>query len=95
MLSILKVYPNPGPDRNGQITFEYSLLTPVDTLTLDIYTPNGALIYTQSEDTANQGNKLFWDTNGLKLASGVYVYVLKVGVGGRTEAKAGKIAILK
>jgi len=95
ILSILKVYPNPGPDKNGLITFEYTLQTLVDRLTLDIYTPNGTLIYTKSEDVVSRNDKLYWDINGLKLASGVYIYALKTKVDGKTEIKTGKIAILR
>jgi hypothetical protein len=94
-LSISRIYPNPGPDRNGQITFEYVLLESVDKLTLDIYTLKGTLIHTQNGDNINPKDKLYWDTNGLKLASGVYIYVLKTELKGKTEVKTGKIAILK
>jgi immune inhibitor A len=94
-LSISRIYPNPGPDKNGQITFEYVLLEPVDRLTLDIYTLKGTLIHTQNGDNINPKDKLYWDTNGLKLASGVYIYVLKTELKGKTEVKTGKIAILK
>jgi M6 family metalloprotease-like protein len=95
MISLLKVYPNPGPDINNRITFGYRLLEPVDKLTLDIYTQNGVLIYTQSIDTVSRSGKIEWDTGGLKLSSGVYIYVLKIETDGKTEAKTGKIAILK
>jgi hypothetical protein len=94
-LSISKIYPNPGPDKNGQITFEYVLLESVDKLTLDIYTLNGILIHTQNGDNIDLEDKLYWDTNGLKLASGVYIYVLKTELNGKTGVKTGKIAILK
>jgi len=94
MISFLKVYPNPGPDINNKITFEYRLLEPMNKLTLDIYTQNGVLIYTQSMDTVSRSSKIDWDTSGSKLSSGVYVYVLKIETDGKTEAKTGKIAIL-
>jgi hypothetical protein len=95
MFSISRVYPNPVSDKNKHVFFEYKLLSPVDRLTLDVYTPNGKLIHTQTGNVENRNNKIDWDTSNLELASGVYVYVLKTEAEGKTETKTGKIAILK
>jgi immune inhibitor A len=94
MISILKIYPNPGPDPKGRINFEYKLIVPVDNIMLEIYTINGTLVHTHSIDTLSRNNELYWDV-GSDIANGVYIYVLKTEFSGKTETKIGKIAVLK
>jgi immune inhibitor A len=91
MISISKIYPNPG---KGRINFDISIIVPVDNITLEIYTINGALVHTHSIDTLSRSNALYWDI-GSDIASGVYIYVLKTEFDGKTEVKTGKIAVLK
>lgn len=92
MISILKIYPNPGPDPKGRINFEYKLVVPVDQITLEIYTINGALVHTHSIDTLSRSNELYWDI-GSDIANGVYIYVLRTEFDGKKEVKTGKIAV--
>jgi M6 family metalloprotease-like protein len=96
-IAISRVYPNPGPGEKDTIWFDYKLLDPVERITLDIYTPTGTLVYTHSESTVSRTGRFSWDArtnSGRRVASGIYVYVLKADLNGETNAKTGKIAVI-
>jgi M6 family metalloprotease-like protein len=94
MINITKIYPNPGPDSNGRIFFEYSLLAPIDKLTLTLYSLNGMSVYSHSNEVVTPNDKISLDINNIGLASGVYIYVITTEFEGKTGVKIGKIAIL-
>ena len=92
-----KVYPNPGPGSKDGIWFDYKLLASVEKLTLDIYTLTGTLVHTQSTLSLKRTGQFFWNAmteTGESVASGVYIYVMKAELNGKTDAKTGKIAII-
>ncbi len=100
IIAASKVYPNPGPGRDGVILFDYKLLPATDAieLTLDIYTPTGNRVYTYSSESNVDGvGQLTWEAvtdTGEKIASGVYIYVLKAKMNGDVDTKVGKIALV-
>ena len=96
-IAVSRVYPNPGPGGKDAIWFDYKLLAQVEKITLDIYTPAGALIYTHSTPVVSRIGRLSWNarTNaGERIASGIYIYVLKTYLNGETDTKTGKIAVI-
>lgn len=95
MISVTKVYPNPGPDSAGNIIFEYKILAPIDRLTFDLYTINGVSVYNYSVDLIKPNNTISLNINDIGLASGVYVYSIKTELQDKTEVKIGKIAIIR
>jgi M6 family metalloprotease-like protein len=95
MIALSKVYPNPGGEDG--VWFDYKLLAAVESITLDIYTPTGTLIYTHSTPAVSITGRLFWDAKtdtGERIASGIYIYILKAYLNGETDTKIGKIAIV-
>jgi hypothetical protein len=97
MIAVSNAYPNPGPGSEDGIWFDYKLLAAVESITLDIYTPTGTPIYTHSAPTVSRTGRLFWNAKtdtGEKIASGIYIYVLKAHLNGETDTKTGKIAIV-
>ncbi len=95
MIVISKIYPNPGPGTDGLIYFDYKLLVSVERITLEIYTINGELIHKHVNDFVTHSSTLSWDIgkNG-KIASGVYIYVIKTELNGKIDKKTGKLAVL-
>ena len=95
MIAVSKVYPNPGGEDG--VWFDYKLLAAVESITLDIYTPTGTLIYTDGTPAVSRTGRLFWDamtSAGERIASGIYIYILKAHLNGETDTKIGKIAIV-
>ncbi|OGH59940.1 MAG: hypothetical protein A3G34_05830 [Candidatus Lindowbacteria bacterium RIFCSPLOWO2_12_FULL_62_27] len=88
------VYPNPGPDAAGNVTFKYNLQAAGE-VTLKIYDVGGRLIKELRETGVPGSNTtLQWDgtnRNGQKAGSGVYIYILE-GAGGR---RIDKLAIIR
>jgi hypothetical protein len=75
------VYPNPGPDAAGVMTFKYNLPAPGD-VSLKIFDVGGKLVKELAATGAAGSNNLTWDTtnkHGQKLGSGVYIYILQSG----------------
>jgi len=96
-IAISRVYPNPGPAGKESIWFDYKLLDSVEILTLEIYTLSGTLIYTHSTSDTDRTGKLSWDArtdSGMRVASGIYIYILKADLNGKTDARTGKIAVV-
>jgi len=97
IIAVSKVYPNPGPGGKETIWFDLKLLSPVEILTLEIYTVFGDLVYTDSMFSINRTGRFSWDARaetGERVASGIYVYVLKAELNGETDVETGKIAIV-
>ena len=97
MISVSKVYPNPGPGSEGRIWFEYKLLVPVRSITLDIYTTSGTLIYTHNTTDVSGTGQIVWEPitdAGQKVASGIYIYALKTNLNGQADTKTGKVAVI-
>ncbi|MFC1714253.1 M6 family metalloprotease domain-containing protein [Candidatus Poribacteria bacterium] len=97
IIAISKVYPNPGPGVKETIWFDYKLLDSVESLSLEIYTVTGIRIYTDSISSVNRTGRFSWDAttdNGMRVASGIYVYALKAELDGETDVESGKIAIV-
>lgn len=97
IIAISKVYPNPGPGGKEAIWFDYKLLDSAESLTLDIYTLTGTLIYTYSISSVDRTGRFSWDARtdtGARVASGIYVYALKAELNGETDVETGKIAIV-
>jgi hypothetical protein len=95
MIAVSKAYPNPGGEDG--VWFKYTLVAPATDITLDIYTLTGELIYTHSLPSVNVTGQIFWDATtdaGGKAASGIYIYVLKANLDGKTDTKTGKIAMV-
>lgn len=95
MIAISKAYPNPA-GKDG-VWFKYTMVTPAEGVTLDIYGPNGRLIYNHELSPVNVTGEIFWDaTNdaGKKVASGIYIYALRASLNGGTDIKTGKLAIV-
>ncbi|MFC1713745.1 C25 family cysteine peptidase [Candidatus Poribacteria bacterium] len=88
--------PNPFSDTT---TFFYSLTQPADRVTIKIYTVKGRLVRTLVQDFPRwQYNEEFWDgrdEDGVKLASGVYLYKCVVKDDDRKLERIGKIAIIR
>lgn len=96
MIVVSKIYPNPGPGADGQIYFDYKLLTPVEKITLEIYTINGELIYKYNSEPVIHSSTLSWNTEeNNRIASGVYIYTIKTELNGKIEIKTGKLAIIR
>lgn len=97
IIAIFKIYPNPGPKNEENILFDYKLLDLVESISLDIYTPIGDLVYSHNTSDANRTGQISWDArteSGIKVASGIYVYVLKANLNGETDVRTGKIAVV-
>jgi len=75
------VYPNPGPDAAGNMTFKYNLQAAGD-VALKIFDVGGKLVKELAATGAAGSNTVTWDTtnkHGQKLGSGVYIYILQSG----------------
>ena len=75
------VYPNPGPDAAGVMTFKYNLQAAGD-VALKIFDVGGKLVKELASTGSAGSNNLTWDTtnkHGQKLGSGVYIYILQSG----------------
>jgi len=75
------VYPNPGPDAAGNVTFKYNLQAAGD-VQLKIFDVGGKLVKELAATGAAGSNTVTWDTtnkHGQKLGSGVYIYILQSG----------------
>lgn len=102
VIAVSKAYPNPGPDREGALHFQYKLLEDADKLTLSIYTAVGTLIYTDTKSPENITGEIVWnvrdndsfDMGNKKISSGIYIYVLKASLNGKDYIKTGKIALI-
>ncbi|MBI4179264.1 right-handed parallel beta-helix repeat-containing protein [bacterium] len=73
------VYPNPGPDAAGNMSFKYNLQTAAD-ISLKIFDMGGKLVREQKGSGIAGSNTITWDgTNkaGQKLGSGAYIYILE------------------
>jgi len=87
--------PNPFQDTT---VFTYSLTQPADKVTIKIYSLTGRLLRNLEDDPGWQYNEKFWDgrdENGVKLASGVYLYKFIVTDADRKIEKIGKLAIIR
>ncbi len=88
--------PNPFSDTT---TFFYSLTQPADRVTIKIYTVKGRLVRTLVQDFPRwQYNEEPWDgrdEDGVKLASGAYLFKCIVKDGDRKLEQIGKIAIVR
>jgi len=94
-----RVYPNPGPGGENVIWFDYKLLPNADAidLTLDIYTMAGTLVYNYSESDVDVSGRISWDAvsdTGKRVASGIYIYVLKADISDDADIITGKIAVV-
>jgi M6 family metalloprotease-like protein len=97
MITVSKVYPNPGPGSAGAIRFKYALLAPAENITLEIYTLNGNLIHSHSSSDVDITGELIWDAtnnSGQEVASGLYVYLMRADLNGETDIQTGKIAVV-
>ena len=97
VITVSRVYPNPGPGSKDGIWFDYKLITPVEGIILNIYTPDGTLIHSQRTPDVDGAGRLLWDVRnytGQKVASGIYIYALKAELNGETDIETGKIAIV-
>ena len=75
------VYPNPGPDAAGNMTFKYNLPSAAD-VKLKIFDVGGKPVKELAQGGSAGSNGLKWDTtnkNGQKIGSGVYIYILESG----------------
>ncbi|MDZ7316124.1 MAG: hypothetical protein ONB24_08380, partial [candidate division KSB1 bacterium] len=99
-IQMLGNYPNPF---RQETRFAYILTTPVDDLSLKIYTASGKLIRSfKPADIIDDPNPLsadyheiLWDgkdAEGFETANGVYFYRLTAKSGGKTRTISGKIA---
>ena len=75
------VYPNPGPDAAGNMTFKYNLQTAGD-VSLKIFDVGGRLVREFKATGSAGSNTVTWDTtnrNGQRLGSGIYIYRIESG----------------
>ena len=75
------VYPNPGPDASGNMTFKYNLQS-ASGVKLKIFDVGGKPVKELAQSGSAGSNGLTWDTtnkNGQKLGTGVYIYILESG----------------
>ena len=88
--------PNPFSD---ETTFFYSLTQPADEVTIKIYTVKGRLVRTLVQDSPGWlYHEEPWDgrdRDGVKLASGVYLFKCIIKDGDRKIEKIGKLAIVR
>ncbi len=69
----------------------------MESLSLEIYTITGIRIYTDSISSVNRTGRFSWDAttdNGMRVASGIYIYALRAELDGETDVESGKIAIV-
>ncbi|MBI4178906.1 right-handed parallel beta-helix repeat-containing protein [bacterium] len=75
------IYPNPGPDATGSMSFKYNLQGAAD-VSLKIFDMGGKLVKEMKGSGIAGSNTLTWDTtnkHGQRLGSGVYIYKLESG----------------
>lgn len=89
------VAPNPGPDRDGFVRFNCTTQALVDDFSIEVYNVHGSLIYKDSIQPNKRIISLPWDINKANVASGVYIYVIKIELEGKVEMKSGKFSIIR
>jgi len=93
-VSDIFAYPNPFRPAKGHSVIVFDNL-PEEMTGLLVYTPDGRVVYEQNVVGVPQ-RRMPWtvsNTNGEKLASGLYIYVVK-GENGR-KVMAGKLAVIR
>ncbi|MDI6735722.1 MAG: gliding motility-associated C-terminal domain-containing protein, partial [bacterium] len=88
-LNLDKVYCYPNPTKEGWIKF--AKLT--QTVKVRIFNIAGELIYEREHPTNGEWEWQCIDNNGKKVASGIYIYILKDPVSG--SMKKGKLGIVR
>jgi hypothetical protein len=101
VISELSNYPNPFDSRRETTKIIYRLNQPTDVI-LEIYDLGGYLVKTFSAKSGEKGgrvgyNELEWDgrdSNGEKVAKGVYLLLIKATCGGKGAKKIRKIGVI-
>ena len=95
-----RVYPNPLRLSDGTMTFAYRLSASqiADTIKLEIFTPAGALIYTDTHQNVFTQGEFEWrgtNLSGTPVASGIYIYRISAKQSALLVQEMGRLAILK
>lgn len=100
VLEDTRVYPNPLrlSDETMVFAYRFSASQIVDTIKLEIFTPAGALVYTDTHQNVFTQGEFEWpgtNLNGRAVAPGVYIYRISAEQAGRLVQEIGRLAILK
>ena len=100
VLEDTRVYPNPLRLSDETMTFAYRLSASqiADSVNLEIFTPAGALVYTDTHQNVFSQGKFEWHStnlSGTPVASGIYIYRISAKQSERLVQEIGRLAILK
>ncbi len=89
-------YPNP---LKRQTTFTYQLTLDADEGSITIYTTSGRSVQILTDIPVDEGyNEFFWDardSEGVRLANGIYFYRIRVVAGDEKVETIGRLAVLR
>jgi len=99
-LDEIKVYPNPFLIGDSVVIFAYRLSASqiADNIRLDIFTPTGDLVYSETRETVGTQGKFEWHVvthNGISLAPGIYIYRISALQADVLVQEIGKLSIVK
>lgn len=97
-LALTKVYSYPNPTYEGVVNIHFRLSVDAN-ITIKIYTISGELVKTLVDDKfhpAGEYTKVWYCNNqeGEKVASGIYIFLLKAENSSNKVTKTGKIAVI-
>ncbi len=100
VLEETRVYPNPLRLSDETMVFAYQLSASqiADTIKLEIFTPAGALVYTDTHQNVLTQGKFEWqgtNLSGTPVASGIYIYRISAEQSALLVQEIGRLAILK
>ena len=100
VLEDTRVYPNPLRLSGKIMTFAYRLSASqiADSVKLEIFTPAGALVYTDIHQNVLSQGKFEWhgtNLNGESIASGIYIYRISANQSALQVQEIGRLAIVK
>ena len=99
-LSAIRAFPNPLRREHTAVTFTYTIpeFQLAEEVKLDIFSPAGGLVYTDTRANIIGSNRFRWDgknADGRVVASGIYLYVISATQGGQTTRKGDKISVVR
>ena len=95
-----RVFPNPfrPPATKMTLSYQLSISQSADTVSLDLFTSNGKMVYNEKHQEVVGAGKFIWNgtnQNGNPLAPGIYVYQITATQEDLVSRNIGKIIILR
>ena len=95
-----RVYPNPLRLSGESVTFAYRLSASqiADSVDLEVFTPEGTLVYKETHQNVFLQGKFDWhgtNLNGIPVASGVYIYRISAKQSALLVQEIGRLGVVK